>query len=348
MGDQRRSRIPAISHEPRVEQLSADLEGAGLHPFHLPLGIMIDEHDPVHSPCIRCDTCDGFPCMVYAKADAHVVCVEPALRFPNVTLLTHAYVSRLETTPDGRRVVQGGRRARRRARGVHRGRRRGVGRRHQLIGAAAALGERPASRRARQRLGRGRSQPHAAQQLGADRVLKIPNSTVFQKTLGVNDYYFGDGDWEFPLGAMQMLGRSDADTIRLNDPNGDAGDPELLGQHSLDFWMTTEDLARCENRVVAGQDGSIRLEYTPTNLEAHERLIGKFKGLLEAMQCRDDVVFAEHYLGGRLGINGVAHQNGTCASATTRPRRRSTSTAGSTRSTTSTSSTRASSSRARR
>jgi choline dehydrogenase-like flavoprotein len=110
---------------------------------------------------------------------------------------------------------------------------------------------------------------------------------------------------------MQMLGRSDADTIRLNDPKGEAGDPEVLGQHSLDFWITTEDIARWDNRVVAGADGSIRLEYTPTNLAAHERLIGKFKGLLETMQCRDDVVFAEHYLGGRLGINGVAHQNGT-------------------------------------
>jgi choline dehydrogenase-like flavoprotein len=108
-----------------------------------------------------------------------------------------------------------------------------------------------------------------------------------------------------------LLGRSDADTIRLNDPNGDAGDPEILGQHSLDFWITTEDLARCDNRVVAGADGSIRLEYRPSNLQAHERLIGKFKGLLEAMQCRDDDLFARHYLGGRLGINGVAHQNGT-------------------------------------
>ena len=73
---------------------------------------------------------------------------------------------------------------------------------------------------------------------------------MFQKTLGVNDYYYGDGHWDFPLGAMQMLGRSDADAIRLNDPKGEAGDPELLGRHSLDFWITTEDIARWDNRVV--------------------------------------------------------------------------------------------------
>ena len=73
---------PAMSHEPRVEQLSADLDAAGLHPFHLPFGIMIDEAIPCTARCIRCDTCDGFPCMVYAKADAQVVCVEPALQYP--------------------------------------------------------------------------------------------------------------------------------------------------------------------------------------------------------------------------------------------------------------------------
>ena len=272
---------------------------------------MIDEDDPVHSPCIRCDTCDGFPCMVYAKADAQVVCVEPALQYPNVTLRTHAYVSRLETTGDGRRVSKvvvdrGGEHEEYTADVV-------------VVSAGAintaALLLRSANERHPDGLGNGSGVVGRHLMLHNNSALtafsKFPNSTVFQKTLGVNDYYYGDGHWDFPLGAMQMLGRSDADTIRLNDPKGEAGDPELLGQHSLDFWITTEDIARWDNRVVASADGSIRLEYTPTNLEAHERLIGKFKGLLETMQCRDDIVFAEHYLGGRLGINGVAHQNGT-------------------------------------
>lgn len=302
---------PAMSHEPRVEQLSADLASAGLHPFHLPLGIMIDEDDPVHSPCIRCDTCDGFPCLVYAKADAQVVCVEPALEYPNVTLRTNAYVARLDTTPDGRHVSEivverNGEHERYTADVV-------------VVSAgainSAALLLRSANQHHPDGLGNSSGVVGRHLMLHNNSALtafsKFPNSTVFQKTLGVNDYYYGDGDWEFPLGAMQMLGRSDADTIRLNDPRGEAGDPEELGRHSLDFWITTEDIARWDNRVVAGRDGSIRLEYTPTNLEAHERLIAKFKSLLETMQCREDVVFAQHYLGGRLGINGVAHQNGT-------------------------------------
>src|SRR5919109_5558157 len=95
---------PAVQHEPRIQQLSDDLARRGLKPFHVPLGIMLDERNPAKSRCIRCDTCDGFACLLHAKSDAQVVCVDPALRHPNVTLLTGAYVDRLETSPSGREV----------------------------------------------------------------------------------------------------------------------------------------------------------------------------------------------------------------------------------------------------
>src|SRR5438270_6412150 len=81
---------PAISDEPRIAQLSQDLRRAGLNPFPLPNGILIDERSPERSLCVRCATCDGYPCLVNGKADAHVICVEPALRYDNVTLLTGA------------------------------------------------------------------------------------------------------------------------------------------------------------------------------------------------------------------------------------------------------------------
>src|SRR5262249_3398148 len=72
--------------------------------FHTPLGLQIDEQNPRTSKCIRCDTCDGYPCLVEAKADAQTLCVDPALRFPNVTLLTNAFVERLETSASGREI----------------------------------------------------------------------------------------------------------------------------------------------------------------------------------------------------------------------------------------------------
>src|SRR5690349_19732763 len=97
---------PAVSHEPRLQQLSEDFANQGLRPFHTPLGILLDEKNPRASRCIRCNTCDGFPCLVRAKADAQVLAVEPALEYPNVTLLTDAFVERLETSATGREVTK--------------------------------------------------------------------------------------------------------------------------------------------------------------------------------------------------------------------------------------------------
>ena len=101
---------PAIQHEPRIQELHHDLERLGLHPSHLPLGVLLDqdEHgEPTHtSACIRCDRVDGFPCMVNGKADAQTICVDPALAaHPNLTLITNAHVSGLETDSAGRQVT---------------------------------------------------------------------------------------------------------------------------------------------------------------------------------------------------------------------------------------------------
>ncbi|HEY6429258.1 MAG TPA: GMC family oxidoreductase N-terminal domain-containing protein, partial [Acidimicrobiales bacterium] len=101
---------PAVQHEPRIQKVHDDLLRLGLHPSHLPLGVMLDqdEHgDATHaSRCIRCNRVDGFPCLVNGKADAQTVCVDPALAAnPNVTLLTNAHVTRLETDQGGRQVT---------------------------------------------------------------------------------------------------------------------------------------------------------------------------------------------------------------------------------------------------
>jgi choline dehydrogenase-like flavoprotein len=301
--------FPAISDEPRIAQLSSDLAGAGLHPFPLPNGILIDESAPERSACVRCATCDGFPCLVNGKADAQVICVEPALRYPNVTLLTGAFVTRLETDAAGARVervvverdgqvetysadvvvVAGG-----------------------AINSAALL-LRSATDRHPEGLGNSSGVVGRHLMLHNNSSLiafsKTPNPTKFQKTLGINDFYFGDGEWPYPLGAMQMLGKSDAVLIGFDVP--DAGDPADLARHSIDFWLTTEDLPLPENRVTLDANGEIRLSYTPTNLEAHQRLREKFMNLLDTIRCRDDVYENRQYVGGRLGIGGVAHQNGT-------------------------------------
>src|SRR5690242_5078542 len=97
--------FPAVSHEPRIQQLSDDLEKAGLHPFHAPCGVLLDESNTPYSKCVRCQNCDGFPCLVHAKSDAEVISVRPALERPNVTLLTNAEAVRLETNTAGSEVT---------------------------------------------------------------------------------------------------------------------------------------------------------------------------------------------------------------------------------------------------
>ncbi|HKF00415.1 MAG TPA: GMC family oxidoreductase [Actinomycetes bacterium] len=300
---------PPVSHEPRIEQLRGDLAAAGLTPFWLPMGVMLDESAPERSRCIRCATCDGYACLVRAKSDAQVVCVEPALEHPNVTLRTGARVTRLETGPDGRTVT-----------GVVVDR---DGRREEYSADVVVVSAGAVNSAALLLASAGDAHPdglgNSSGLLGRNLMLhnnssliaisKVPNPTRFEKTLGVNDFYFGDGEWEHPLGAMQMLGKSDAFTMSLDAP--DAEDPADLAAHSLDFWLTTEDLPRPGNRVQLDPGGRLRLTYTPTNLEAHDRLTGKFRSLLDAMRCREEVIDRSTYLGGRLGISGVAHQNGT-------------------------------------
>src|SRR3954452_3740345 len=89
-----------------MRRLRDDLERQGHRPFAAPIGIQLNERDPASSACNRCNTCDGFPCLVNAKADADVLCVRTALQQPNVTLLTRTLVQRLEPDPSGRSVTR--------------------------------------------------------------------------------------------------------------------------------------------------------------------------------------------------------------------------------------------------
>lgn len=300
---------PAVSDEPRIAQLRHDLAKMGLNPFSLPVGILLDESNPRTSLCIRCATCDGYPCLANAKADAQTVCVEPALRYPNVTLLTGAYVSRLKTNAAGtavsRVVVE----------------RDGMKEEYSAdvvavsAGAinSAALLLRSASAKHPEGLGNGSGMVGRNLMLHQNSALiafsKTPNPTRFEKTLGINDFYYETPEWEYPMGAMQMLGKSDAWGLSFDAEEGE--DPDDLALHSLDFWLTSEDLPRADNRVVARRGGGIALHYTRNNVEAHDRLVAKFKSLLDGMGCREDVWDRHRYLGGPLGIEGVAHQNGT-------------------------------------
>lgn len=239
-----------------------------------------------------------------------MVCVEPALRYPNVELRTHTRVTRLETDASGhsvsRVVVEHGGAVEKYSADVV------VLSAGAINSAALLLGS--ANDRHPDGLANGSGQVGRNLMLHNNSSLiaisKEPNPPLFQKTLGINDYYFDGDGWDYPLGAMQMLGRSDPVTMGFDVP--DAEDPADLAAHSLDFWLTTEDLPLAGNRVTLGPDGQINLFYAPTNLEAHRRLRERFVALLDVMGCEQQVYERNTYVGGRLGISRVAHQNGTC------------------------------------
>jgi choline dehydrogenase-like flavoprotein len=303
---------PPVSHEPRVAELADDLTKLGLHPFYLPVGVMLDERNPEASACIRCETCDGFPCLVDAKADAHVVALRPALKHPNVTLMPNAFVKRLETSASGREVsdvvadVDG---TEERFSGSV-----------VIVSAGAvntaALLLRSANDKHPAGLANGSGvvgRHYMAHNNSAMIALsKRPNTTVFQKTLGVNDYYYGSAEFSFPMGHVQMLGKSQPDMFHGDAKFAPQAVLEQMATHALDFWFTSEDLPDPENRVTLERDGTIRLSYTENNLEGHARLVEAFKANLEGLGCESHHWLPNAvYLRKKIPVAGVAHQNGT-------------------------------------
>src|SRR5574339_361082 len=112
-------------------------------------------------------------------------------------------------------------------------------------------------------------------------ISKSPNPTVFQKTLAVNDYYFGDREFPYPMGHISFVGKLDGVALSGGAPAIAPGFAlDQMARHSLDFWLTTEDLPRPENRVTLNKKGSIVLSYTPNNLEPHKQLQKKLKHLM--------------------------------------------------------------------
>ncbi|MFE9881469.1 GMC oxidoreductase [Streptomyces sp. NPDC005784] len=314
---------PPVEHEPRIQQLSDDLEKQGLHPFHLPIGVNLTQDDKgraTHdSVCIRCDRVDGFPCLMGAKSDAQVLCVDPALKYDNVTMVTNADVRRLETDPSGRTVT-----------GVVAELADGTTETFSADIVVVACGAVNSAvlllRSANDKHPRGLA--NSSDVIGRHymrhnnvalmAVSKEPNPTKFQKTLALNDWYLGADDWDYPLGGIQMLGKSDADQVRGNAPRWAAAiSPdmpfEVLAHHAVDFWLCGEDLPLAESRVTLGKDDSIHLALDEkNNIAGVKRLQHKLEKMLGHLGMHPHRLLDHSiYLHKGLPIGATAHQAGT-------------------------------------
>jgi choline dehydrogenase-like flavoprotein len=308
---------PPVSHEPRIEQLFADLKTAGYHPFPAPCGVMLDEQDMAASKCIRCQTCDGFPCLVHAKADAEVLGVRPALEFPNVTLLRNSQVLKLNTSADGRSVKEVVVERDGEPETFHGD--------IVVVSCGAANSARLLLMSANDKHPRGLA--NGSDQVGRNymyhnsmAVLALsrePNPTFFQKTLAMNDFYFGTDGFEFPMGNIQMVGKSVGEMYRGEKPIETALAPlgllNDIARHAVDFWLSTEDLPDPNNRVTVDNQGNITLTYTPNNQAPKQKLYDKLKSMLAQIGMHPDHLIPRNaYMKTDIPIAGVAHQAGTC------------------------------------
>ena len=308
---------PAVSHEPRIEQIFDDLRGAGYHPFHSPCGILLDEADRARSTCIRCTWCDGYPCLVHAKADAEVMTIRPLLEQPNVTLLVDAEVLRLETDGTGRTVNR-----------VHVSR---DGRTEEYTADVVVLAAGATNSAKILLRSAGDAHPNGlangSDQVGRNYMFhnsravialsKEPNETVYQKTLGLNDVYLAGDRSEWPLGNIQMVGKSQPAMYRAERPKMTMLAPgfglEDFSKHAVDFWLTTEDLPLPENRVTLDRDGAVHLAYRSTNDREADGLYHELTTILNHTGMAEHHVLGKnYYLKEDIGIAGVGHQAGTC------------------------------------
>ena len=246
---------PAVQHEPRIQQLHDDLEHLGLHPSHLPIGVMLDQDETGHaihqSKCIRCDRVDGFPCLVDAKADAQTVCVDPALAHPNLDLVTNARVDRLETDAAGRSVTAVAVTLGDGSQASYSG--------DVVVVACGALNSallllRSANDAHPNGLGNGSDQIGRNymrhNNLAMMALSKEPNPTVFQKTLALNDWYLKGEDTDYPWGGIQMLGKSDGDpAARQGAPLPGLGGEADAAVDPSTWPPTTASTSGCRRRT---------------------------------------------------------------------------------------------------
>ena len=302
---------PEVSHEPRIQELHDNLVKAGNKPFYMPVGIKLNEADMLNSECIRCSTCDGFPCLIHAKSDADINCVRPSLSQSDVTLLTGAKVERLVTTASGKEidyieVTYEGNPVQFKSSVVVVAC--GAINSAALLLASANDNHPEGLANSSKQVGRNFMKHLSAAMLGLS---TTENLTKFQKTLAVNDYYWGDEEYKFPMGHIQLLGKSDKDQISPDAPFFTPGIVlSEMASHSIDWWFTGEDLPVPNNRVQV-INGQIHLDYKENNTEGFERLIHKWKHVLGEIYSNHSFVAHSLYLSKDIPLAGVAHQAGT-------------------------------------
>ncbi len=305
--------FPPLVNEPRMQAIEDSVRHLGLHPFAVPLGLKRNDADAVKSLCIRCDTCDGFPCLVQAKSDAEMNCIRPVMDLGNVRLITEAKVLKILTSPSGRE-----------ASGVETELKDGSTRKFTadivvvacgainsaaLLLASASCTHPNGLANSSDQVGRNFMFHNSSALLAISTKL---NPSKYMKTFGINDFYFGEKDYPYPMGSVQPVGSFKWEMLKEDAPPFTP--PfilKMMKNRAVPWWLMTEDLPDPNNRV-RWIDGKVRLEYTKNNQESFHRLIKRWTQILRQTGHGGGFFNLNAYFKKYIDIAGVGHQNGTC------------------------------------
>ncbi len=308
--------FPALPFEPRMLEVSNQIRRLGFHPTPIPLAIRMPEDlNGRQNDQLRVELYDGYPDPTGAKAESHVVGIQGALQYPNVSLLRNRKALKINTDVSGKKATS--------VTVSHEGKEE-VYHAHTIIVACGAINSAAL-------LLQSANEKHpdglanSSGQVGRNLMIHnngivlaysaIPNPSIFQKAILIPDFYHGADDSDCPLGSIQNMGK--ADPLLLVDAVGedlgkDGKDANHYAGHIIDYFITAEDLPLADNRVSVNAAGNIQLNYTQNNLEAYRRLRDKLIGIMDQVAENEGAGGTTKYYGFKLGIGGVTHQNGTC------------------------------------
>jgi len=292
--------FPAIDHEPLMQPIVEGLSQQGLHPTPLPLSLTRQDDDPT--------------------GDSEVFGINLAVKHENVTLKTSAKVVSLHTDPSGKTI-----------KGVQAE----VGDQPMLfssdivvlacgaVNSAALLLD---SANDRYPQGLANSSDLVGRNLMKHQMTVIvekasgTNSGEFPRSVSVNDFYWGNRDYSYPMGHIENSGGLLQDIIFAESPPllsvlaqilpGDR--LKGLAIHSIGWWAQTGMLPDPKNRVCR-KKGKLRYEFEPNNFEAHDRLVYQWIEVLkklemEVVSVKSNTLFPR----GEAPISVVGYQLGTC------------------------------------
>lgn len=297
----------ALEHDPALYRLYGSMQAQGLQPFAMPAAVDYGKD----RPCVLCSTCDGYPCMVDAKADAEVSALRPTVGSGHARLMVQTKIDRLIMSPDGSRIEE--------ARGTRNGLPVRIRANRFVLACGAVNSSALLLRSADQNhtegignssglLGRNYMVHNSTFMIAVDP--RRINKVLFQKTLAINDWYLPSKWNDYPLGNVQMLGKIREPMVTGMYPWLPKAVSRYVTDHSVDLYLTSEDLPDPANRVTFNaQQGRIQVRWRPNNLRAHEELVKKTVGMMR--KAGYPFVFTK-----RMGIATNSHQCGTALMGT--------------------------------